>query len=785
MTETRPPRIDDKTWALPAYDATLYGAKNRRHALVIPVINEGERIRAQLMRIKAAGLPVDVVIADGGSTDGSLAPAFMQSANVRAVLTKAGPGKLGAQLRMAYAWCLREGYESIVTIDGNGKDGVEAVADMVAKLEAGYDYVQGSRYLPGGGAAHTPLERTIANRFVHAPLLSLAGRRWFTDTTNGFRAYSARYLLDPRVQPFRDVFQNYELLFYLTTRAGQIGMKVGHVAVRRDYPQSAKTPTKISGLSAKLRILAQTLDTATGACHPEQATLLKNRGLCGILFLLLTAWMLILYLPNPLFSPDSWAYYELAQTVFKDFYKLTHFRSFWSEVPYSSSFPPLFPTLIALVSEAVGYGARLQYILGFLFFIGFACCAERLIRKNLSMPYAGLGISLLLASTVLRGELWGGRSIPLQLLLYVIMFTLVLRWKSFNFFQLLGLGALCGLAVLNRFDAILLAPLLFSAHVLMFRKPLRALPMLLGALVAIAPWMIYSLGTFGVLFVTDNTWVAKSIDPRAFVTDWWPAPRPDLHDDFGAWLQKIAANTMRFGYQALRPIGNKILLVLILFLAFMLVLTLLLKRARTVAAAPNDTGRRFLRSACLFWLLMLLIMLPQILSGYFDDRYYSALFFSAFLIGFALLSINLASDLQREAVAAVFFLLCALAASVALHRHWDPGADKVARWRNFDNPSVLAPLQDCMGKNPSSRLLVIGDNTLAARLGAQGGISAFLEPNNLARGALDMMSARQFITHWNIAYVLVMDKARLQWAISTFALTKIPGCPLHLYNASR
>ena len=87
--------------------------------------------------------------------------------------------------------------------------------------------------------------------------------------------------------------------------------------------------------------------------------------------------------------------------------------------------------------------------------------------------------------------------------------------------------------------------------------------------------------------------------------------------------------------------------------------------------------------------------------------------------------------------------------------------------------------------NPFARLLVIGDNTLAARLGAQGGISTFMEPSNLARGDLDMMSARQFITHWNIAYVLVMDKARLQWAISMFDLTRVPGCPLHLYNASR
>jgi len=39
---------------------------------VIPVINEGDRIRGQLMRIRDSGLPVDVIVADGGSTDGLL-----------------------------------------------------------------------------------------------------------------------------------------------------------------------------------------------------------------------------------------------------------------------------------------------------------------------------------------------------------------------------------------------------------------------------------------------------------------------------------------------------------------------------------------------------------------------------------------------------------------------------------------------------------------------------------------------------------------------------------------
>lgn len=261
-------RCDDRSWAVPNFEEVRYNEKRHKYALVIPVINEGMRIRRQLQGICDAALAVDVIVADGGSTDGSLTKDYIQRVNVTAVLTKTGPGQLSAQLRMAYAWCLRQGYHGIITIDGNGKDGFAAVADMIAKLEAGCDYVQGSRYIAGGVAENTPLERTIANRCIHAPLLSLAGRRWFTDTTNGFRAYSASYLLDQRVQPFRAVFQRYELLFYLTVRAGQIGMLVDHVPVQRSYPPNGDTPTKIDGLAGKFNLFKQTVAAAIGKFTP-------------------------------------------------------------------------------------------------------------------------------------------------------------------------------------------------------------------------------------------------------------------------------------------------------------------------------------------------------------------------------------------------------------------------------------------------------------------------------------------------------------------------------------
>jgi dolichol-phosphate mannosyltransferase len=255
-------------WQLPAFDVHELAPRREKYALVIPVINEGERIRGQILRIAALPGRPDTIIADGGSTDGSLDLAFLAENGVRTLLTKTGPGKLSAQLRMAYAYCLRQGYEGVITIDGNGKDGVEAISAFAARLEAGDDYVQGSRYLPGGEAVNTPLDRAFANRMIHAPLLSLASGKRLTDTTNGFRAYSARFLLDPRVAPFRQVFDRYELLFYLTVRAGQLKYRISEVPVSRAYPPGQATPTKINGWRARLEVLKQTVAAASGRFNP-------------------------------------------------------------------------------------------------------------------------------------------------------------------------------------------------------------------------------------------------------------------------------------------------------------------------------------------------------------------------------------------------------------------------------------------------------------------------------------------------------------------------------------
>jgi dolichol-phosphate mannosyltransferase len=249
---------------VPAYRIEWQRPRKHRWAICVFVINEGEKVRKQLRAMKTHAGLVDLVVADGGSTDGSLDDAIMQEADARALLVKTGPGKLSAQIRMAMDYCIVEGYDGIVVIDGNGKDGLDAIPSFVTALEQGWDHVQGSRFIPGGHHENTPLSRHLAVRLLHAPLMSLAAGFRYTDTTNGFRAYSRRLLMDPKIAVFRSCFDRYQLHYHLAIEAVRRNFRVKEVPVSRVYPASGETPTKIRGIGGLVAVLRQLLDVCLG-----------------------------------------------------------------------------------------------------------------------------------------------------------------------------------------------------------------------------------------------------------------------------------------------------------------------------------------------------------------------------------------------------------------------------------------------------------------------------------------------------------------------------------------
>ena len=239
--------------------------------LLIPIINEGQRIIRELERAAQNNVSdyADIVICDGGSTDGCTEETRLRQLGVNTLLVKRDTGKQGAQLRMGIWWALERGYKGVVTIDGNDKDSIEDVPRFIEKLKEGYGLVQGSRFVKGGKAINTPLIRTVSVRLIHAPVISLTAGQWFTDTTNAFRAYSAEYLKDTRVSPLRDVFMTYELLAYLSVRASQLGYRACEIPVTRAYPKTGKTPTKISFFKGNSELMKILIRNAFGAYTPE------------------------------------------------------------------------------------------------------------------------------------------------------------------------------------------------------------------------------------------------------------------------------------------------------------------------------------------------------------------------------------------------------------------------------------------------------------------------------------------------------------------------------------
>lgn len=255
---------------VPNFEAYELNKKKTKYCLLIPIINEGLRIKKELERAKRAGIDklCDIIICDGDSTDGSTKTDSLKKLGVNTLLIKKDIGKQGAQLRMGLWFAKQRGYEGVITIDGNNKDSIESIPIFIEKLNDGYDFIQGSRYVKGGKGINTPISRHLAVKLIHVPIISFIAKEKFTDTTNAFRGYSKKYLEHKDVLPLRDIFMTYELLAYLSVKASILGLKTCEVPVIREYPYG-ETPTKISPIKGNLNLLKILYKLSKGEYDPK------------------------------------------------------------------------------------------------------------------------------------------------------------------------------------------------------------------------------------------------------------------------------------------------------------------------------------------------------------------------------------------------------------------------------------------------------------------------------------------------------------------------------------
>jgi dolichol-phosphate mannosyltransferase len=224
--------------------------KKNNYLLVIPNLNEGLELKKLIKKIfffKINKL-VDILVVDGGSNDKSIDLSFLKKNISTLIVIKNNTG-LSRQLQYAYSFSKKKNYFATITIDSNGKDDPRRIINFIKKIEDGYDFVQGSRFVKGGKELYTPLLRIFAIRFIHAPILSFfSGFKW-TDTTQGFRCYKNILFKDYNLDIFRNVFQKYELLAYLNYKVPRLNYRCVEIPTNRIYKKNIGTQnSKIKGV---------------------------------------------------------------------------------------------------------------------------------------------------------------------------------------------------------------------------------------------------------------------------------------------------------------------------------------------------------------------------------------------------------------------------------------------------------------------------------------------------------------------------------------------------------
>jgi glycosyltransferase involved in cell wall biosynthesis len=198
-----------------------------RLSVVIPALNEAKNIPLVLAALPAS--VEEVIVVDGRSVDGTADAALAARPDAR-VLRQSRRGKGNA---LAAGLAAARG-EYVVLLDADGSMDPAEVHRFVAALDAGADYVKGTRFRAPGGSADITVVRRLGNAGLNGLTNLLFGTR-FTDLCYGYNAVrrdcvAALALPDPHHPAAEAVWgDGFEIETLINIRAATGGLVIREV----------------------------------------------------------------------------------------------------------------------------------------------------------------------------------------------------------------------------------------------------------------------------------------------------------------------------------------------------------------------------------------------------------------------------------------------------------------------------------------------------------------------------------------------------------------------------
>lgn len=197
--------------------------------VIVPTYNERENLEPLAARVLALPTPVDLLIVDDHSPDGTGQVADALAARHPAIHVLHRPGKegLGRAYCAGFAWALARHYEFIFEMDGDFSHNPDDIPRFLAAAQDA-DLVLGSRYAQGIRVINWPLSRLLLSLGAAWYVRAITGMP-FSDPTGGFKCFRRRALLAVDLAQVRS--NGYSFQIELTHTIWRRGLRVVEVPI--------------------------------------------------------------------------------------------------------------------------------------------------------------------------------------------------------------------------------------------------------------------------------------------------------------------------------------------------------------------------------------------------------------------------------------------------------------------------------------------------------------------------------------------------------------------------